>query len=469
MTQHELIFAYARLSFNPDGSRSGVQRQVADLNKAAESEGIAQQQLRIFREDDRSAYSTKPRPEFERMLREIAVERPRAVWFWKLDRGFRRGDDWQRFLTVTNTAGTDWRSLKDGLDTSGLADRDVAELMGGIFVWQAGKESKNTSVRQQRKQEELALEGKHSGGGSRAFGLNDDWSKRVPTEARLLKAEAKRLLAGASVGSVCTRWNAAGVETTGSAARWTPTVARRLFTSWRLAGAREWEGRLIVTGAIPAILDLETVERLRAKLLGETRPEARSYLLSGLCYCGACGHRLHAKGWYKNGRRYVKFWCPRSLAARGCGKVSISYEPLEESVVGALLQAIDRPELIASANDDDTDYGSVREELATVRERLAALAVDRYAGEPPMADFEYVAARKALLGRQEGLLSQIARQPLREIGERVGDDPLGYWNGAAFDDRHDLLRLLIEKVTIVPAIRLGRSFDTSRIAITWAG
>lgn len=465
------LHVYARLSENPDGTRTGVTRQLGDLDVAAEAESVPREEIVVHAEDDRSAWSDKPRPEFERFLR--ALGPGDTAWFWKLDRGFRRGDDWQRFLAVTNARDVPWRSLRDGLDTR-AGDRDTIELLGTILVWQAQKESKNTSVRQRSKQRELALAGKPSGGGTRPFGLTADWKETVPGEAELIQEGARFLLAGGTLYSLAKRWNEAGVETSGGAAQWRPTVLKTLFTSYRLAGYREWEGELYDGGGIPPILELETVERLRAMMLGRTRPKARTYLLSGLLRCGECGSRLHAKADYVRGelaasgrRRRLKFWCPNSASGTGCGRVSVVYPPVERLVVGALLQALEHPELAAAMRGgEETDWDQARTELAEVRSRLAELAVDRYA--KGMRDFEYNAARAALLADEEHLQEQLAAVPLEALREEVGPDPVGYWEAADEGARRALVEHFIESVVVHRATKLGRRFDPQRLELIWA-
>ena len=57
---------YARISSDPEGDRLGVTRQTQDCRTAAERRGwpIADEYI----DDDRSAYSGKPRPEYRRLL-----------------------------------------------------------------------------------------------------------------------------------------------------------------------------------------------------------------------------------------------------------------------------------------------------------------------------------------------------------------------------------------------------------------
>ncbi len=59
---------YTRISWDPDGQRAGVERQRLDCEALCADRGwdIAQ----YFEDNDRSAYSGKRRPSYERMLRD---------------------------------------------------------------------------------------------------------------------------------------------------------------------------------------------------------------------------------------------------------------------------------------------------------------------------------------------------------------------------------------------------------------
>jgi DNA invertase Pin-like site-specific DNA recombinase len=75
---------YARISSDPEGDRLGVNRQREDCEALAERKGwpIAE----VYIDDDRSAYSGKPRPEYRRMLDDIASRSVDALVVYNLDR-----------------------------------------------------------------------------------------------------------------------------------------------------------------------------------------------------------------------------------------------------------------------------------------------------------------------------------------------------------------------------------------------
>jgi site-specific DNA recombinase len=77
---------YTRLSQDRDGTKESADRQERDCRDIAKREGVPS--VEVFRDDDRSAYNGKPRPEFERMLREL--HRFDVLIYWKTDRLVRR-------------------------------------------------------------------------------------------------------------------------------------------------------------------------------------------------------------------------------------------------------------------------------------------------------------------------------------------------------------------------------------------
>ena len=75
---------YARISSDQDGAGAGVRRQVEDCRRKAESLGwvVAAEYV----DNDLSAYSGKPRPEYQRMLADVAGGLVDGVMVYNLDR-----------------------------------------------------------------------------------------------------------------------------------------------------------------------------------------------------------------------------------------------------------------------------------------------------------------------------------------------------------------------------------------------
>ena len=117
------VAIYARISQDRTGEELGVKRQLQDCQAEAERRGwtVAQEYV----DDDISAYSGKQRPEYERMLRDIAEGRRDGVIVWHMDRLHRRPVELERFVEVCTRAG-----VRDVVTLSG----DV-ELVNGLLSW----------------------------------------------------------------------------------------------------------------------------------------------------------------------------------------------------------------------------------------------------------------------------------------------------------------------------------------------
>ena len=145
---------YARISHDPSGDQLGVTRQLADCRALAASRGwpVAAEYV----DDDRSAYSGRPRPEYRRLLTDLAEGYVNAVIVYDLDRLHRQPRELEAFLDLC-----DQRGVRDLATVSGMVDlathegRFHARILGAV----ARKSSDDTSRRIRRKHQELALAG----------------------------------------------------------------------------------------------------------------------------------------------------------------------------------------------------------------------------------------------------------------------------------------------------------------------
>jgi Resolvase, N terminal domain len=86
---------YTRISHDPSGERLGVQRQEAACLEEAKRRGWSI--ARVYVDDDRSAFDTrKPRPEYQRLLKDIQLELRDGVMIWRPDRLHRQPRLWAR-------------------------------------------------------------------------------------------------------------------------------------------------------------------------------------------------------------------------------------------------------------------------------------------------------------------------------------------------------------------------------------
>src|SRR5205809_4634799 len=93
---------YARISQDRAGEMRGIRRQREDCEKFAELKGWPV--LDVYSDDDISAYSGKTRPEYRRMLADIASGRIDAVITWHQDRLHRHPRELEEFLDLCSKA-----------------------------------------------------------------------------------------------------------------------------------------------------------------------------------------------------------------------------------------------------------------------------------------------------------------------------------------------------------------------------
>src|SRR4051812_25184649 len=94
---------YARISHDGTGDAAGVQRQEADCAALAAARGW--DVVGVYVDNDVSAYSGKPRPEYRRLLGDLRAGLVDVVVAWHPDRLHRRPVDLEEFIDVLEVVG----------------------------------------------------------------------------------------------------------------------------------------------------------------------------------------------------------------------------------------------------------------------------------------------------------------------------------------------------------------------------
>jgi DNA invertase Pin-like site-specific DNA recombinase len=443
-----------------------VTRQVADCRSLAERRGwpIAE----VYVDDDRSAYSGKPRPEYRRMLDDIRAGARDAVVVWHLDRLHRQPKELEEFFEVCDAARlTALASVTGDTDLSSHDGRFLARILGAV----ARKESDDKSRRITRKHLELAQAGRATGGGARPFGYRADRRTVEPSEVVLIREAAERILAGESLRSLATDWNTRGIRSVGGG-EWSTQVLRRMLVSARISGQRSYHDEIVAQGDWDAILTPEQTRRLRSTLgnpVRHTRRTVRRYLLSGgLLRCSLCGSVLVARPREDGSRRYV---CAKGPGLPGCGRIAILAEPTEQLIAEAVLYRLDTPELAAAlegAANDDSEAEAARDALAADRAQLEELATAY--GERQITFAEYLAARKPIEARIEAgqrTVSRLTRTSAIESHVGNADELRRLWRDLPLTRQRAIVAALLDRAVIRPAVRGRSTFDPERIEPVW--
>lgn len=445
------IALYARISLDRrDGE--GVARQLADCREVVAKRWPKAEVLE-FVDNDISAFRRRRRPKYDRLIAELQAGQLTAVVAYHPDRLYRRLTDLEAFIDAVGVTGTEVVTVKAGdVDFSSASGRMIAGILGAV----SKHESERMGERVARAMRERAVQGRHAGGGIRAFGLTADRTALVPLEADELRRTAANLLVGATWGTEVRRLNAAGIRnSTGN--QWYVGQLRRTITSPHVAGLRTYHGEIVGDAEWPAILDRDTWDLLRADAAQRRRgrPPSDRHLLTGLLACSRCGRNLLA-----NRRRhlpggYVYRCAPvATTTGRGCGGISIAADRAEDHVTSVVGSWLDDPiflgELDAYVAYGDASLAGAQAELDEIERRQAHLDTQWSTGDIDDTRFDRMSA--TLAGRRTDVEARILGAPRHARITITSADMRAGWDGLTLPERREAIRLLAHTpIIITPA------------------
>jgi DNA invertase Pin-like site-specific DNA recombinase len=342
---------------------------------------------------DFSAYAKGVvRPAYEDLV--CAVERGDVdgVVFWKLDRLVRRPAEFERFWAVAEARDAFLASAMEPIDSS----MDLGLALVRILVAFASLESATTSARIRAKWRQMAEAGE-APAARPSYGHTSGYRSVVPHQARVIRLMAQRVLAGDSLKSIAARLERQREPNPSGGDRWYTTTISTILRHPRVAGDRRFQGEIIATDCVPAILDRtawgSVVAELDARSNAPTNRDA-NLLFSGLLWCGECGKRLTTREW----RRLRTYQCPKSTIT-GCGKVQIAHSPLEKWLCAEMFDRLERRAAHRYAADDKRsirpvwDTMTLAEQQAVVRTEVSGVVVRHSHREAPRFDAQRVEVR----------------------------------------------------------------------------
>jgi site-specific DNA recombinase len=454
---------YARLSKDWAGRSENVEIQKAEGAEHAAGKGW--KVVGTFEDNDISAsrYSTKPRPGYLALLASIRAGAVEAVLVTEMPRLYRRLEELLELIRLAET--TQLRHI-EAIDGGGY-DLSTGEGIHNAVsaVNNAALESRKISDRAKRKKKAQARNGAFAGG-ARPYGYEADGVTVRDAEAEVIRWAAAELLAGRGIRSLVAELNRNGRRTAKGHA-WRPLNLRRILLSKRIVGVRVHNGAEY-PAAWPAILDVQTWERLTLlltsveRMKGADRKGGRSYLLTGMIFCGRCGGEGQANaqliGYGKRDHRDLqprrRYYC-RPTDDRGvqvgCGKVTRLAEPVELLVSEAVLDVLDSQrmaEALGAAQNDEMAglLGAYQDRKL----KLDDLIADYASG---LLNREQLAQAKAIV--EDAMEDLRRRMDKLSSGRALAALPVGRsireaWAAADLEWRRSLVSLVIERVVIHP-------------------
>jgi DNA invertase Pin-like site-specific DNA recombinase len=427
---------YVRISHDPAGERAGVERQRKECFELVERYGWGP--VEVYEDNDVSAYSRRPRPEFERLLENVQNGHVTRLVVWATDRLYRRVSDLVRITDVL--AGCEVRSVVGGeIDLSTAEGRFRAQMLGAVGEFESARRGERVKARARQRAEEGRVTA-----GSRPFGWQSAGKYFVPhsVEALLLEQAYGMFLGGASLNSIC-RWieEQGTTGTRGTPLR--PTQLRKILVSPRNAGIVTYRG--VEIGRNDAqIIDVDTW-RATCNIISD--PSRRTStgrksnaLLVGRIRCGNCGGPMASSN--RNGR-VPEYRCTRGGNGCPARRRELVDGPIIETVRLVVAE-------LAKHDIEPAPIGAGESQIRNLEEKAEQLAALFNDGLLDPIDFARAVAP--------------IREQIKELSLAVTSKPA--LNLFEVDDRK-LVHSVIRKVTILrPAV--PRHPTEGDVTIEWS-
>jgi site-specific DNA recombinase len=450
---------YTRQSLDRNGEGAAVDRQERECRQLAKRNGW--DVAAVYTDNDQSGTNGK-RPEWRRLLADLAAGQFDVLLCWHTDRLYRRMRDLVELLDIAEAKRLRIVAVQAGdLDLGTASGRMVASMLGSV----ASYEVAHKAERQKAANAQRAARGE-IGWSRRPYGYTFDESGRVvivPDEAREIRKAARQVLAGATLQSIVDDLNARGVPN--SLGRpWNVNGVRRVLINPRQAGRAVSLGVDYGKAPWPAILKADMFDQLVGlfadprRLTGPGNPQPR-HLLSGLTICGLCNGRMFAVPTAYKGQGRMIYRCvgAEKHLSRGLADVD---RVVSETIITRLSRR-DAVKLFVPDVDLDALRGHVTE-LRERRDGMSALVRD---GLLPadVARRDLTALAKQITELERQIADATQGSPL---GDTIGTKEVrATWDTLTLAQRRALIDTLAE-ITILPAGR-GVPFDPTQVKIEW--
>jgi site-specific DNA recombinase len=457
---------YCRISADDQRDELGVRRQEANARRAIELRGW--QLAGVYCDNNRSASSERVhRPEFARLMADVALGLVDVVVVQNQDRLTRRVDELEQIARALRSAGhRSFWTVAAGEQRIDSTNARLGYRVKGLFD---AAYSEYISEKVMEKKDELAAEGLPAGGGSRPYGYEADRMTPRPAEAAVVIEVAERIARKESIYAIAADLNGRGVRSA-TGREWSPNQLRNTVTSPRVAGLRQHRGEVVGEAAWPALVPRALWERVRTIVNDPSRQRPGrpiKALLTGILVCGQCGATLMAGT--NNGKpAYV---CVKRPNWPGCGRLAIAREPLDELIEDAVLRRLDGPLLATRLHPGTDDADEAANEVRQIEQRLDEAAEMFADGE--MDRRAWLVTRKRLDERlalaRRRVNKESSAAALDHFRSRAGVLRREWPDYSVNQRRAVVMAAIPGGIEIAPAVRGRNRFDADRIAtVGWA-
>jgi DNA invertase Pin-like site-specific DNA recombinase len=473
---------YCRISSDPKDKRQGVDRQRDDTSALCEAKDWAP--VGFYVDNDRSASNGKGRPEWERLLADVAAGKIDAIVVWNQDRGWRQMsqlEDLRRFFE-----SLDRRVL---LATTLIGDIDLYDPYG-VYAAQnrtaaSELETAVLKVRIRRAARQQAERGIPKW--RKAFGyiVGDECRPECPNDcngyhedpvtAPLVREAYRLLIAGASInGDICRMLND-GKHFGLNGKPWSASTVSLFLRAPRNAGLRAHNDVIVGKGTWPGLVPEATWRAAQDKLNTPGRApgkkSVRKHLLTGVLRCGKKGCDGYLAGnWVMQAHGAGPRAHSITYACKSCRGVSIRaehIEPMLYDIIGGRLAMSDAGDLLKDVGLDEAEAEAIRSQLTELYDEVIQIGIER--------------GQRLLTGQQAKDATDIVKADIAKLERRQQDQeimqvfegiPLGTPEAVVSvrklsPDRFRAVVDLMMAPVVKPVGKGGHVFNPDRLVQNW--
>ena len=469
---------YCRISQDISGQGLGVARQKKDCIEKEELLGWEVSGFYI--DNDTSATSGKPRPEYQRMLRDVKAGVISAVVSWSIDRLTRTPLELELIIALHDKRGLSLANVHGDIDLSTPSGVMMARILGAF----ARSETDTMALRLKAKFKQKAEAGEPHGyapyGYRRVIKLDDNgkpigYVKQdviLEEHGAVVREAAQRILGLESLRSVATDFNKRGIHGP-KAESWSPAVLRQILLRPTNAGLRQHRGKIIGPSTTEPLYDEGTHYQLVALLRDPARRSnltgsAYKYLLGGIAVCGLCGgpmRRQIGRALKDPDTKEVLSRQPPSYNCSVCYKIRRNQAAVDETVVSVIIGRLSMPDAADLFGVVDMD-GARRAQAAIdgIEAKELAIAAMFMADEITAAQMKSMNAASTV-SRKTAMSQLNTARPLTSLTHLVGGDVRAKWDELPIAAQREMVKLLMT-VTILPT-GSGKRYDPDLVLTTW--
>jgi site-specific DNA recombinase len=461
----QTVDLYLRKS-TKDAGRS-VDRQLADLQEAAQAQDLTIGSTFCDPDFSASRYRRRDRPDFAALLEHLRSGNCQVLGLWEASRGSRDLTEWSSLLDLCRKRKIKiWVRTHDRVydlshrrDWRTLADEGV----------NAADESEQLSDRVCSGKRAAARAGRPAGrlqyGYTRQYDARGKLIAQVehPAEAPIVREMVARIVKGDTLTVIAADLNRRGITMPGGSP-WRGSLVRQLVLRPAYIGRRIHHGEDIGPATWPALVDAGQWQRMKVIL---TRPDRRSttrgtaltHWMSNVALCGGCRRtRLTLNTGGTSGR--LRYCCDYRA---GCGKVFVAAAALEAAIEQAVLGRLDSPDALEvfRAKPDDAALRRAEDQVAQLQDRLDAHYAEAARGKLSARGISIIEGQLLPeIQRAEAEVDRLSAPVLPAELDAI--DVAEKWSGYTPKIKRAWVRALAE-VVVSPATRRGPVFDETRL------